>query len=107
MGGAGRHRIVCCALTPRSPPNHCQLCSGERELTFHHLIPKKVHRRAYFRRTYSREQLQRGVHLCRLCHSAVHRLHDEMTLAREFSTLAALRASPELRRHAQWARKQK
>lgn len=79
----------------------------ERELTFHHLIPKKVHRRAYFRRAYTREELQAGVDLCRLCHSAVHRAHDEVTLAREFSTLAALRTSPDLQRHVRWARKQK
>ena len=37
---------------PRVPQEHCELCQRERELTFHHLIPKKVHRRAFFRRTY-------------------------------------------------------
>ncbi|MFN3243780.1 MAG: hypothetical protein ACE37K_19895 [Planctomycetota bacterium] len=92
---------------PRHAPDRCELCSAERELTFHHLIPKKVHRRTFFRRTYDRDHLQQGVHLCRLCHRAVHRFYDEMTLARRFASLAALRASPELQRHAQWARKQK
>ena len=92
---------------PRVPPDHCELCQAGRELTFHHLIPKKVHRRAFFRRTYDREQLQQGVFLCRLCHRAVHRFYDEMTLARQFASLAALQASPELQKHVQWARKQK
>ncbi|MCK5940655.1 MAG: hypothetical protein KAI24_01700, partial [Planctomycetes bacterium] len=74
----------------RPAPDRCELCSAPRELTFHHLIPKKVHRRPFFRRTYDRDELQRGAHLCRLCHKAVHRFFDEMTLAREYATLDAL-----------------
>jgi len=92
---------------PRTVPDRCELCCAERELTFHHLIPKKVHRRAFFRRNYQRDQLQSGVHLCRLCHRAVHRFFDEMTLAKQYASLAALRAAPELQRHAAWARRQK
>ena len=50
---------------PRTPPETCELCGARRELTFHHLIPRKVHRRAFFRRTYDREELQRGAFFCR------------------------------------------
>ena len=88
-------------------PTSCELCGRERELTFHHLIPRKVHRRTFFRRRHSKEELQRGARLCGLCHRAVHRAYDELTLAREFSSLQALRASPVLQRHVRWARRQK
>lgn len=75
-------------------------------LTFHHLIPRKVHRRTHFRKHFSREQLACGIHVCRLCHSGIHRLYDELVLARRLATLDALRADPAIQRHCQWVRKQ-
>ena len=86
---------------------HCELCRARRDLTFHHLIPRKVHKRAFFKRNYDREDLQQGAFLCRLCHSAVHRAFDEMTLAKRYMTVAALRHAPELQRHIAWAGKQR
>lgn len=85
----------------------CALCGRHVPLTFHHLIPRKMHRRNHFRRRYSRDELNRGVRLCRLCHRGLHRLYDEMTLARELSSLAALRADPLIGRHVEWVKKQK
>jgi 5-methylcytosine-specific restriction endonuclease McrA len=84
----------------------CALCGRTAPLTFHHLIPRKVHRRPRFARAYTRAQLAEGIDVCRLCHKAIHRFHDEMTLARELNTLAALRGDPALARHAAWAAKQ-
>lgn len=84
----------------------CALCGRRAPLTFHHLVPRKVHRRPRFRRGYSREELATGVEVCSLCHSAIHRFHDEMTLATRLNTLEALRADPALARHAAWAAKQ-
>ena len=68
-------------------------------LAFHHLIPIKLHRGAYFRKNYSREDLEQGVDLCRLCHRRIHRLFAQMTLAQEFSRLDALQANPLIQRH--------
>lgn len=92
-----------------SPPKtgKCQLCGRQTALTFHHLIPRKVHRRPRFRKRYDRETLQAGIALCRLCHNGVHRLYDEMTLARDLSTLAALSSDPAIRRHVAWVMKQR
>jgi hypothetical protein len=84
----------------------CALCARNAPLTFHHLIPRKVHRRPRFRKRYDREALQAGIEVCRLCHRAIHRFHDEMTLALRLNTLAALREDPALARHAAWAAKQ-
>lgn len=86
---------------------HCELCQREAPLTFHHLIPRKVHRRPRFKKQYSPEQLQQGIWLCYPCHRAVHKFHDEMTLGQELNSLEKLLADPDVERHISWAKKQK
>ena len=76
-------------------------------LTFHHLVPKKVHRRAHFKRHFSKVELQRGIRVCRLCHQGIHREFDEMTLASKLNSLAALLQDPSLARHFDWVAKQR
>ena len=85
----------------------CALCGRVTALTFHHLIPRKLHRRARFRKRHSRAELGRGVDLCARCHRGVHRLHDEMTLGSELNTLAALATDPAVARHVAWVARQK
>lgn len=93
---------------PRPPDNaRCELCERAVPLTYHHLIPRKLHRRPRFRKHYSSESLQAGAWLCRRCHRGIHRLHDEMTLGQELNTLAALRADAAVARHVAWVRKQR
>lgn len=85
----------------------CPICKRTLSLTYHHLIPKKMHRRSYFSKRYSREELNRGINICRCCHDAVHRAFDEMTLAKELNSLELLLSRPEIRKHAQWAARQR
>ena len=85
----------------------CLLCRRKVNLTFHHLIPKKMHRRRYFRKTYSREQLAAGIYLCRLCHTGVHELFDEMTLAKQLNTPALLQSNDLIAKHCQWVSRQR
>jgi hypothetical protein len=85
----------------------CPLCRRWVALTFHHLIPKKLHRRPRFKRFFSKAELNQGVFVCRLCHNGIHDHYDEMTLATEFPTLTRLQADPHIRRHAEWVAKQK
>lgn len=92
----------------KKPENsYCELCQRDAPLTFHHLIPRKVHRRARFQKHYTLEQLQQGVWLCYPCHRAVHRRHDEMELALRFNSLEALKSDPDMASHIVWIRKQK
>lgn len=88
-----------------SPPI-CQTCGRETALTFHHLIPKKLHRRSMFRQSFSRDELNQGIRVCRLCHNGIHKRYDEMTLAKRFATLDALLADEGLQNHFQWVSKQ-
>ena len=99
-------------LSPNDPTSEdgrgvCPLCGFRIKLTLHHLIPRKVHRRKRFAKQYSREELNRGIYICRQCHNGVHDRYDEMTLARHFASLEALRADEDLQRHFAWVAKQK
>lgn len=85
----------------------CPFCERRVALTFHHLIPKKLHRRTRFRKDFSREELNRGVDICRQCHDGIHTRYDEMTLFREFRTAESLAADPELARHFAWVSRQR
>ena len=88
-------------------PAACCLCFRELALTFHHLIPRKVHRRSYFQKRYSRDTLNQGIFICQTCHKGIHATYDEMTLARQFNSLEQLRQDNELARHFAWAARQK
>lgn len=85
----------------------CPLCERDVALTFHHLIPKKVHARNFFKKKYSRRDLKKGIDICRLCHNGLHDLYDEMKLGKEFSTLETIQADPALTKHFTWVAKQK
>lgn len=85
----------------------CVCCGRCVPLTFHHLIPRKVHRRARFKKHYDRATLNIGIHVCRLCHRGIHKTYDEMTLAQRYDSLEALLADPSLARHFAWVSKQR
>tara|TARA_E500000331_G_scaffold327306_1_gene346149 strand:+ start:435 stop:725 length:291 start_codon:yes stop_codon:yes gene_type:complete len=88
-------------------PAFCTFCHRSVELTFHHLIPRKVHRRTYFRKYVEREKLNQGIWVCRLCHRGIHKRFDEMELAKHFNTTELLLADAALQRHFESAAKQK
>lgn len=85
----------------------CSLCERSTHLTFHHLIPRKLHRRNYFKKHYPKEQLNMGIHICRKCHNGIHDIYDEETLARQFNTLEALQSDEALVKHFSWVGKQR
>lgn len=92
-------------VRPERTKNLCAGCCQPRQLTFHHLIPKKLHRRTHFRRRYSKAQLNVGIEVCRDCHKGIHRLYDEMTLAKQFGSPEQLLGDPALQKHFAWVSK--
>jgi hypothetical protein len=93
---------------PADAERNCQLCGRDVPLTFHHLIPRRNHRRRFFQRRFDREEMRRrGAWLCRDCHRAIHRLYDERTLGERFNTLEALRADAAVQRHVAWVSRQR
>jgi hypothetical protein len=85
----------------------CPACGRETGLTFHHLIPRKVHRRQFFKKNYSKQQLGQGIYLCRLCHDGIHDRFDELTLAKRFADPVALLHESSLQSHFKWVARQR
>ena len=91
----------------RIKSGECLCCGRFTLLTFHHLIPKKLHRRAFFRKNFDKEALNSGLNICRLCHDGIHDLYDEMQLAKNYPSAQALLADEALQKHFAWVAKKK
>ncbi len=98
-------------LTPKYPRRKrhgkCPFCQRDVDLTFHHLIPKKMHRRTFFKKNFKKYELARGIDICRACHDGIHRTYSEMELAKSFTCFDSLNSDPQLSLHFQWVAKQK
>ncbi|MFP5263512.1 MAG: HNH endonuclease [Blastocatellia bacterium] len=72
----------------------CALCErAVARISKHHLTPKS-------------EGGTETIDLCSACHKTLHKFFTNRTLARELSTIDALRRNPEVRRYLAWVRKQ-
>ncbi len=85
----------------------CPFCGRILNLTFHHLIPRKVHRRAHFKKHFDRNTLNLGIAICHDCHKGIHKRFSEMELAKSLNTPERLLSDPDLARHFRWVAKQK
>ncbi len=89
---------VCC-LCGRCPK------SGTTE---HHLIPRQCHSNKWFKKRFTRAEMQLTITVCRACHSAIHRfIPNHKELARHYNTKEALLSHDELAHFITWVRKQK
>lgn len=89
-------------------PTCCQLCEREKPLTFHHLIPRSNHKNKWFLKRFEKTDMrERGIYVCRPCHSQIHKLHSEKELGRHFNTLASLLADENLQKFIGWVKKQR
>lgn len=81
----------------RALPTQCGLCERPVQQTSrHHLVPREEGGR-----------YGDTVDLCQPCHSSVHRFLTNRDLARQYHTVEALRAAPELQGYLSWIRKNK
>ena len=84
----------------------CELCQSEAAHNFHHLIPRTLHTNKWFKKRYTRQQLARGLDLCRGCHRAVHRLiPSQKELGRHFNTRRKLLDHPKVGKYVAWKRR--
>ncbi|MCE7991647.1 MAG: hypothetical protein HEP71_06695 [Roseivirga sp.] len=87
--------------------NACALCERERPLNFHHLIPKKVHKKSILLKQFSKEEMQtRGLLLCSDCHKTIHKHIDHTDLGRFYHSREALLDHPEVAKFVKWAARQ-
>ena len=94
-------------MTVKEEDNNCELCERTRELTFHHLVPRSMHKRKWVQRSFSAEQRQEGLMLCRDCHSAIHRFFDCAELARNRYSKEKLLEHDDFLAFVLWIRKQR
>ena len=82
----------------------CELCSRQvRELTRHHLIPQTRHSNRRNKRDFERSDVKHRIALlCRPCHAHIHATLPNKQLEREFNTVEALAAHPEIARFVDW-----
>lgn len=86
----------------------CELCGRDKPLTFHHLIPKAVHRRSRYQKRHTKLEMRTsGIEICRLCHTGIHDLFTEKQLAEHHTTKESLQEHPGLMKHIGWVKKQK
>lgn len=86
----------------------CALCAHEKSLSFHHLIPRKVHRRKYFQKRYDKYFMHTyGINVCKHCHRHIHKYISEMDLAKHYNTAEKLLTHPALKKYVDWAKERK
>ncbi len=72
----------------------CALCERDvSRVTRHHIVPRS-------------EGGKQTVALCSACHKTLHGFFTNETLAKELSSIDALRQDPDVRRYLPWVRRQ-
>lgn len=76
--------------------------------TEHHLIPRTCHSNKWFRKRFTRQQMQETISVCRDCHLSIHRLiPSEKELGRHYHSVELLLDHGELRKFVDWVRRQR
>lgn len=83
----------------------CKMCDRETVLTFHHLIPRALHKRKWYQKRYSAEELKCGIDICYSCHEAVHDFIAEKDLGKQYNTLQRLIEYPKVAKFVKWISK--
>ncbi len=84
----------------------CELCGRVvQRLTRHHLVPRTRHKNKRNKKTFDRREIHRTVGLCSPCHRHVHVSIANKDLEREYNTLEALKAHPDVERFVAWISK--
>ena len=81
----------------------CELCGTEQASGFHHLIPRTLHTKKWFKKRQTRREMQQGINLCKSCHAAVHDLiPDEKEMGRNYDTKEKLLSHPQVANYVRW-----
>ena len=87
---------------------NCDFCSREKPLTFHHFIPRTLHKSKYYKKNYESSYLSNhGVNLCKDCHKSIHRMFTNKELGKFYNTKQKLLSNKKFRNYLKWAKKQK
>ena len=86
----------------------CEFCERDIETQFHHLIPHTLHRTKWYKKTFTKEEMQtRGLQLCKYCHKHIHESYTEKDLGRIYNTKEILLEQEQISEHIEWCKRQK
>ncbi len=86
----------------------CKICKREEiSITFHHLIPRTLHKNKWFKKRYNLLELNKGINICIDCHTAIHGFIKEKELGKSFNNINSLLLHPKIKKFAIWIHKQK
>ena len=86
---------------------NCELCNREKQLTFHHLIPKKNHKINYIKKKYSSININTyGINICRDFHKMIHKIIPHKSLALEYNSKEKLQNHSDLKKFILWVKTQ-
>lgn len=80
----------------------CLMCKRDCLLTFHHLIPRTLHSKKWYKKVYTEEDLKRGIDICYDCHEAVHDFITEKELGKTYNTLPKLLEHAKVSNFVRW-----
>lgn len=84
----------------------CALCNRENELTFHHLIPVCLHTNKWFKKNFTKEQMDKGIMICKYeCHREIHNLIQEKEMGKYYNTKQLLLNHPKVNKYINWIKK--
>ena len=78
----------------------CEICNRENILTFHHFIPKCLHKKKTYKRDYTKEELSKGINVCKYeCHREIHNLISNKDLGKYYNSLSKLKNHTKLKNY--------
>lgn len=87
----------------------CELCNldyEDKDMNFHHLIPKAFHSNKRILKVYDKNFLnQNGALLCISCHNKLHSCIEEKDLAFEFNTIEKIKLIDDIKKWITWKHK--
>ena len=86
----------------------CKLCGRDKILTFHHFIPRTLHKNKWFKKNFTRVEMAQGIYICEHdCHPEIHKFINEKEMGRSFNTLQKLLRHHKVKKYVKYIKKQK
>lgn len=83
----------------------CELCRCSEIYDFHHFIPRTLHSNKWFKKRYTRQELSKGIDVCKECHNTLHDLiPDEKEMGKKYNTLDKLLNHDKVAKYVKWKR---
>lgn len=87
--------------------SNCGFCDRVKELSFHHYIPKTLHKNKWFIKNFDKFYMRtHGVDLCKQCHKNIHVFFTEKELGKYYNTKDKLLATDKVKNFLKWIKKQ-